>query len=157
MWIIENRGAMMKKMLCIVFVICFLSQLSTTYAQSNQKLDYPSNRNKPFVSEDVFYEQLDKKMYKEYNNAAYSVRKKVLFKEVPDEESSFLQKTAAGCRGEVVLQDSFIHPDRQVYFFASFSQNEVEELHKYIVIDAEIKKELQSGKSYHRYDNLYKK
>ncbi|MES5844209.1 MULTISPECIES: hypothetical protein [unclassified Bacillus cereus group] len=147
----------MKRMICIVFMICFLTQLSTTYAQSNQKLDYPSNRNKPFVSEDVFYEQLDKKMYKEYNNAAYSVRKKILFKEVPDEEFSFLQKTAAGCRGEVVLQDSFIHPDCQVYFFASFSQNEVEELHKYIVIDAETKKELQSGKSYHRYDNLYKK
>lgn len=150
MWII-------KKMICLVFMIYFLTQMSTTYAQSNQKLDYPSNRNKPFVSEDVFYEQLDKKMYKEYNNAAYSVRKKILFKEVPDEEYSFLQKTAAGCRGEVVLQDSFIHPDRLVYFFASFSQNEVEELHKYIVIDAEIKKELQSGKSYHRYDNLYKK
>ncbi|MED1609543.1 hypothetical protein [Bacillus paranthracis] len=147
----------MKRMICIVFMICFLTQLSTTYAQSNQKLDYPSNRNKPFVSEDVFYEQLDKKMYKEYNNAAYSVRKKILFKEVPDEEFSFLQKTAAGCRGEVVLQDSFIHPDRQVYFFASFSQTEVEELHKYIVIDAETKRELQSGKSYHRYDNLYKK
>ncbi len=136
----------MKKMICIVFMMCFLTQMSTTYAQSNQKLGYPSNRNKPFVSEDVFYEQLDKKMYKEYNNAAYSVRKKILFKEVPDEELSFLQKTAAGCRGEVVLQDSFIHPDRQVYFFASFSQNEVEELHKYIVIDAETKKELQSGK-----------
>lgn len=56
----------------------------------------------------------------------------------------------------MVLQDSFIHPDRQVYFFASFSQNEVEELHKYIVIDAETKKELQSGKSYHHYDNPYK-
>ncbi len=147
----------MKKMICLVFMICFLTQMSTTYAQSNQKLDYPSNRNKSFVSGDVFYEQLDKKMYKEYKNAAYSVRKKILFKEVPDEGFSFLQKTAAGCRGEVVLQDSFIHPDRQVYFFASFSQNEVEELHKYIVIDAETKKELQSGKSYHRYDNLYKK
>ncbi|AFQ09986.1 TPA: hypothetical protein ACG05V_002926 [Bacillus pacificus] len=147
----------MKKMICLVFMICFLTQMSTTYAQSNQKLDYPSNRNKSFVSGDVFYEQLDKKIYKEYKNAAYSVRKKILFKEVPDEEFSFLQKTAAGCRGEVVLQDSFIHPDRQVYFFASFSQNEVEELHKYIVIDAETKKELQSGKSYHRYGNLYKK
>ncbi|ADY24160.1 hypothetical protein P4U05_26895 [Bacillus paranthracis] len=147
----------MKKMICLVFMICFLTQMSTTYAQSNQKLDYPSNRNKSFVSGDVFYEQLDKKIYKEYKNAAYSVRKKILFKEVPDEEFSFLQKTAAGCRGEVVLQDSFIHPDRQVYFFASFSQNEVEELQKYIVIDAETKKELQSGKSYHRYDNLYKK
>ncbi len=54
----------MKKMICLVFMICFLTQMSTTYAQSNQKLDYPSNRNKSFVSEDVFYEQLDKKMYK---------------------------------------------------------------------------------------------
>ena len=147
----------MKKMICLVFMICFLTQMSTTYAQSNRKLDYPSNRNKPFVSEDVFYKQLDKKTYKEYNNAAYSVRKKILFKEVPDEEFSFLQKTAAGCRSEVVLQESFIHPDRQVYFFASFSRNEVEEFHKYIVIDAETKKELQSGKSYHHYDNPYKK
>lgn len=83
MWIIENRGAMMKKMICIVFMICFLSQMSTTYAQSNQKVDYPSNRNKSFVSEDVFYEQLDKKIYKEYNNAAYSVRKKSHLKKCP--------------------------------------------------------------------------
>ncbi|MGG1326964.1 hypothetical protein ABE222_09315 [Bacillus tropicus] len=147
----------MKKMICIIFSLCFFIHMSTIYAESNQKLDYPSNRNKPFVSEDVFYKQLDKKIYKEYNNAAYSVRKKILFKEVPDEEFSFLQKTAAGCRSEVVLQESFIHPDCQVYFFASFSQNEVEEFHKYIVIDAETKKELQSGKSYHHYDNPYKK
>nr|WP_141541968.1 hypothetical protein [Bacillus cereus] len=147
----------MKRMICIVFMICFLAQLSTTYAQSNQKVNYPSNRNKSFVIEDVFYEQLDKKIYKEYNNAAYSVRKKVLFQEVPDEEFSFLQKTAVGCRSEVVLQDSFVHPDRQVYFFASFSQNEVEELHKYIVIDAETKRELRAGKSYHHCGNPYKK
>lgn len=147
----------MKKMICIVFSICFLAQLSTTYAQSNQKLDYPSNRNKPFVSEDVFYEQLDKKVYKEYKNAAYSVRKKILFKEVPDEEFSFRQKTAVGCRSSVVFQDFFLHPDRQVYFFASFSQDEVDEFHKYIVIDAETKRELQGGKSYHHYENPYKK
>lgn len=146
----------MKKMICIVFMICFLAQISTTYAQYNQKLDYPSNRNKPFVSEDVFYEQLDKKIYKEYENAAYSVRKKISFKEVAEEESSFRQKTAVGCRSKVVLQDAFVHPDRQVYFFASFSQNEVEEFHKYIVIDAETKRELRAGKSYHHYDNPYK-
>lgn len=57
------------------------------------------------MSEDIFYKQLDKKIYKEYNNAAYSVRKKILFKEVPDEEFSFLQKTAVGCRSSVMLQD----------------------------------------------------
>ena len=109
------------------------------------------------MSEDVFYEQLDKKVYKEYKNAAYSVRKKISFKEVPDEEFSFLQKTAVGCRSSVVFQDSFIHPDRQVYFFASFFQNEAEEVHKYIVIDAETKRELQEGKSYHHCENRGKK
>ncbi|MGH1285601.1 hypothetical protein [Bacillus toyonensis] len=143
----------MKKIICIVFSICCCIQLSTTYAQSNQKLEYLSNLTKTFVNENVFYEQLDKKIYKEYKHAAYSVRKKISFKEVADEEFIFRQKTAVGCRSRVVLQDSFIHPDRQVYFFASFSQNEVEELHKYVVIDAETKRELRGGKSYHRCDN----
>lgn len=130
--------------------------MSTTYAQSNQKLGYPSNRNKPFVSEDVFYEQLDKKMYKEYNNAAYSVRKRFYLKKYPMKNFLFY-KNSRGLSGWSGASRFFIHPDRQVYFFASFSQNEVEELHKYIVIDAETKKELQSGKSYHHYDNPYKK
>ncbi|KAA0763965.1 hypothetical protein [Bacillus sp. SH5-2] len=132
----------MKKMICIVFMICFLMQLSTTYAESNQKFDYPSNRNKSFVNEDVFYKQLDKKIYKEYNNAAYSVRKKISFKEVADEEFIFRRKTDDGCHSKMTMDGSFVHPDRQVYFFASFTQNEVEEFHKYIVIDAETKREL---------------
>ncbi|MHC2835678.1 uncharacterized protein YxeA [Bacillus sp. F9_6S_D1_P_5] len=82
----------MKKMICIIFSLCFFLYLSTTYAESNTKFNYPSNRNKSFVSEDMFYEQLDEKVYKEYKNAAYSVRKKISFKEVPDEEFSFLKK-----------------------------------------------------------------
>lgn len=57
--------------------------LSTTYAESNAKLNYPSNRNKSFVSEDVFYEKLDKKVYKEYKNAAYSIRKRSYLKKCP--------------------------------------------------------------------------
>lgn len=120
MWINEYLRCNDEKMICIIFGLCFFIHLSTTYAESNQKLNYPSNRNKSFVSEGVFYEQLDKKIYKEYNNATYSVRKKILFKEVPDEEFSFRQKTAVGCQGEVVLQDIFIHPDRQVYFSLPF-------------------------------------
>ncbi len=67
----------------------------------------------------MFYEQLDKKMYKEYNNAAYSVRKKVLFKEVPGEEFSFT-KTAVGCRSEVVLQDFFRSPRSLSILFCFF-------------------------------------
>ncbi|PGM66186.1 hypothetical protein CN947_03425 [Bacillus cereus] len=147
----------MKKIIIIAFIACFLTQLSTTYAQSNQKLEYPSNRNTSFVNEDVFYEQLDKNVYKEYKNAAYSVRKKILFKEVQDAEFTFRKKTDVGCRSRVVIRDSFVHPDRQVYFFASFSQDEVEEFYKYIVIDAETKKELLGGKSYPHCDNPHKK
>ena len=64
----------------------------------NQKLDYPSNRNKPFVSEDVFYEQLDKKMYKEYNNAAYSVRKRFYLKKYPTKNFPFY-KNSRGLSG----------------------------------------------------------
>lgn len=56
-----------------------------------------------------------------------------------------------------MIRDSFVHPDRQVYFFASFSQDEVEEFYKYIVIDAETKKELLGGKSYQHCDNPHKK
>ncbi len=73
----------MNKMICIVVSLCFFIHLSTTYAESNQKVNYPSNRNKSFVSEDIFYKQLDKKIYKEYNNAAYSVRKKSYLKKCP--------------------------------------------------------------------------
>lgn len=82
----------MKKIIIIAFIACFFTQLSTTYAQSNQKLEYPSNQNKSFVNENLFYEQLDKKVYKEYKNAAYSVRKKILWKEVQDAEFTFRKK-----------------------------------------------------------------
>lgn len=122
MWINQNLRCNYEKMICIVFSVCFLIQLSTAYAQSNQELEYPSNQNKSFVSGDVFYEQLDKKVYKEYKNAAYSVRKKILWKEVQDAEFTFRQKTAVGCRSRVVIQDSFVHPDRQVYFWILFSR-----------------------------------
>lgn len=157
MWIMKIWGASMKKIIIIAFIACFLTQLSTTYAQSNQNLEYPSNQNRSFVSEDLFYDQLDKKIYKEYKNATYSVRKKILFKEVQDAEFTFRKKTDVGCRSRVMIRDSFVHPNRQVYFFASFSQDEVEEFYKYIVIDAETKKELLGGKSYQDCDNPHKK
>ncbi len=88
----------MKKMICLVFHGCFLTNCPQ-HMQSNQKLDYPSNRNKPFVSEDVFYEQLDKKMYKEYNNAAYSVRKRFYLKKYPTKNFLSTKNSRAGCRG----------------------------------------------------------
>lgn len=74
---------------------------------------------------------------------------------MPDEEFSFLEKQpqVAGVKWCFKI---FRSPWSPSILFASFTQNEIEELHKYIVIDAETKRELQSGKSYHHYDNSYK-
>ena len=67
----------MNKMICIVVSLCFYT-LVHNLCRVESKVNYPSNRNKSFVSEDIFYKQLDKKIYKEYNNAAYSVRKNLI-------------------------------------------------------------------------------
>ena len=58
----------MNKMICIVVSLCFYT-LVHNLCRVESKVNYPSNRNKSFVSEDIFYKQLDKKIYKEYNNA----------------------------------------------------------------------------------------
>lgn len=77
---------------------------------------------------------------------------------MPDEEFSFLEKNSRRLPEWSGASRFFSFTLIAKYtFFASFTQNEIEELHKYIVIDAETKRELQSGKSYHHYDNSYKK
>lgn len=139
-----------------MFFFSFLFQLTPTSATTNKNLEYPNNQSKSFISEDEFYNQLDKDIYKEYKNAVYSVRKKISFKDVPKAEFTFNRKTNNSCGDRMNLQYSDIHPDRQVYFMASFYQSEREEFHKFIVIDAETKNKLLGGDSYHKYENPYK-
>ena len=123
---------------------------------SSPKLEYPDNQSNYFIEEDEFYNKLDKNIYEEYKNAAFSMRKKISFNEVPDTELIFKLKTNLGGEKMNPANSPQIHPNRQVYFMASFHQNEKEEWHKYVVIDAETKKELQGGNHYHLYDNPYK-
>lgn len=147
-------------------LLAFLSLSSFLYFQplaSNQillatetssfQVEYPDNLSKTFASEDEFYAKLDKKLYTEYENAAYSMRKKIFFHEVPDAELLFLMKS--NLPGEKWNLFSFpsIHPNRQVYFLASFQQNEKEEFHKYTVLDAETNVLLLGGNHYHLYEN----
>lgn len=49
----------------------------------------------------------------------------------------------------------FIHPERQVYFFVSFVQTREKEYWKHTVIDAETKRQLEGGNSYHNDENPY--
>ena len=78
--------------------------------------------------------------------------KKSFLKDVPDAEYTFKQKTNRFSEKMNHLPTN-IHPNRQVYFMASFHQNEKEEFHKYVVIDAETEVILFSGNSYHQYEN----
>jgi len=132
------------------------SQRIAASETSSPKLEYPDNESKSFIEEDKFYNELDKNIYEEYKNAAFSMRKKISFNEVPDAELTFKMKTKLGSEKMNPTNSLHIHPNRQVYFMASFHQNEKEEWHKYVVIDAETKKVLLGGNHYHLYDNPYK-
>jgi len=144
----------MKRFLTIIISFGLLVILAIPV--SAQKFDYPSNKEKTFVNEDQFYKQLKKDEYKEYDNASYSIRRKITYKEVPDAVMTFEKKTGRYmCQPKQELSLT-IHPERQVYFFASFVQTKNEEYWKHTIIDAETKQQLEGGNSYHLYDNPYK-
>lgn len=133
------------------------ANISTSiYENVNPKLIYPDNHGKSFISEDEFYSTLDKNIYEEYINAAFSMRQKITFKDLPDIEEVFNQKTRNAYKKMNLQKQTHVDPNRQVYFFASFHQNETEEFHKFVVIDAETQVELMGGNSYHKYFNPYK-
>lgn len=131
-------------------------QRTSASETTSPKLEYPDNQGKSFIEEDQFYNELDKNIYEEYKNSTFSMRKKISFNEVPDAELTFRLKTKLG--GEIMNPKNWlhIHPNRQVFFMASFYQNEKEEWHKFVVIDAETKKVLLAGNHYHLYENPYK-
>jgi hypothetical protein len=145
----------MKRFITIISLFCLYALLAVP--TSAQQLDYPSNKNKTYINENEFYKELKKDQYKEFKDASYSVRRKFSYKEVPDAVMTFEKKTGRHmCQPKDELSPA-IHPERQVYFFASFVQTKDEEFWKYTVIDAETKRQLEGGKSFHKYDNPYKK
>ncbi|QDQ03097.1 hypothetical protein FOH38_23075 [Lysinibacillus fusiformis] len=122
---------------------------------SSPAIQYPVNQTKSFLDVDDFYNQIDRTIYEEYNNAAFNIRQKILFKDVPDVKHTFNMKTNHIDEKMDLSNHTFIHPNRQVYFLASFYQNDQEEFHKFVVIDAETKTILLGGSHYHHYDNPY--
>lgn len=144
------------------FLVLPLALSETSYQRtlaseiSFPKLEYPENQSEYFIEEDEFYNELDKNIYEEYKNAAYSMREKISFNDVPETELTFKLKTKLGGVKMNPTTSLDIHPNRQVYFMASFHQNEKEEWHKFVVIDAKTKKVLLGGNHYHIYYNPYK-
>ncbi|MEK5063672.1 hypothetical protein [Cytobacillus sp. FSL R5-0596] len=144
----------MKRLIALIISLCFYAVIAIP--TSAQQFDYPSNKSKTYINEDEFYKEI-KKDYKEFKDATYSVRRKLSYKEVPGAIMTFEKKTGGYmCQPKQQLSPA-IHPERQVYFFASFVQTKDEEYWKYTAIDAETKRELEGGNSYHKYQNPYKK
>lgn len=144
----------MKRLITIIITFGLLVNLAIPV--SAQKFDYPDNKDKTFISENEFYQQLKKGLYKEYDDATYSIRRKIAYKETPDAVMTFEKKTGRNmCQPKQELSPN-IHPNRQVYFFASFVQTKDKEYWKHTIIDAETKRPLEGERSYHRYENPYK-
>ncbi|MGM0876775.1 MAG: hypothetical protein ACQEWV_18955 [Bacillota bacterium] len=144
----------MKKI--ITFIISFSLLVILAFPTSAQQFEYPANQDKSFKSEDEFYQQLSKDVYKEFKDATYSVRRKISYKEVPDAIMTFEKKTGRYFGQPKQELTPFIHPERQVYFFASFVQTRDKEYWKHTIIDVETKRQLEGGNSYHNYENPYK-
>jgi hypothetical protein len=139
----------------ITLIISFSLFVILAIPTTAQQFEYPANQDKSFISADEFYQQLKKDEYKEFEDATYSVRRKISYKEVPDELMTFEKKTGRYFGQPKQALSPFIHPERQVYFFASFVQTKNEEYWKHTIIDAETKRQLESGNSYHSYKSPY--
>ncbi|MFJ8511406.1 hypothetical protein [Lysinibacillus xylanilyticus] len=109
---------------------------------------YPNNQYQTFRTENDFYHLLDRAIYEEYNDATLNIRQKIAFKDVPKAEETFHLKTNFIREKIDLSQHTFIHPNRQVYFLASFKQNNQETYHKYLVIDAETQTILLGNSNY---------
>jgi hypothetical protein len=140
----------------LILLSISLSLFALSIPTSARQFEYPANIEKSFVNEDAFYQQMNKNDYKEYKDAAYSIRKKISYKETPDALMTFERKTGNYFGKPKQELATSIHPDRQVYFLASFVQTKNKEYWKHTVIDAETQRPLEGGNSYHSYENPYR-
>ncbi|MCA1054105.1 hypothetical protein LCM10_03830 [Rossellomorea aquimaris] len=133
------------------FTLCLLfTQICPASAQG---IEYGANQQKSFPSADAIYNGLDKNLYREYDHATYSVRKKMLYKDVPEAFQVFEKKTGNYVGQSQKPLNKHIHPERQVYFLASFYQSHQKEYRKHIVLDAETLNQLESGKGFSTYED----
>lgn len=143
----------MKKVVAMIVIIS--ASIIFSIPSLAQQFEYPINKEKSFISADDFYQQLKKDQYREFNDASYSVRSKISYRDVPDAVITFEKKTGRYFGQSKQVLSPSIHPDRQVYFFATFTQSKNKEFWKHTIIDAETQRTLEGGNSFHSYDNPY--
>ncbi|WHY48940.1 hypothetical protein [Lysinibacillus pakistanensis] len=115
---------------------------------------YPNNQYQSLQNEDDFYQQINSALYEEYSDASLNIRQKIAFKDIPKAIETFHLKTNLIGKKIDLTQHTFIHPNRQVYFLASFRQTEQETYHKYFIIDAETQTILLGNSLYNPHNRI---
>ncbi len=110
--------------------LCTPTEINTLY-------QYPNNQFQSFRDEDEFYQQLNRTIYEEYAHASLNIRQKMAFRDVENATQNFYLQTNSNQETIDLSQHTFIHPNRQVYFLASFQHNTDKTYQKFLVIDAE--------------------
>jgi hypothetical protein len=103
---------------------------------------YPDNSAKNFQDVDSFYDSLDKKSYKEFKNAKLNIREKTYFKDI----NKVYAKADKFGKSRVTGEGT--HPKRQVYVFATVSEDGNKILTS--VFDAETKRLIASASNFER-------
>lgn len=167
--------------LCSLFVLIGAPAYSQAASLDKIEYLYPSNqekiidetadefyqalRDRKYPIHREFYEKnkqrqrdLDSRLFKEFSDASVNIRKKGLFREV--EEFSYMtwDGNIHYTYPEIDINDhQAISPDRQVYFFYSFKDTEMEFRGKYAIYDVETKQILAGGGTYIPKYPIYKK
>lgn len=110
--------------------LCTPTEINTLY-------QYPNNQFQSFRDEDEFYQQLNRTIYEEYPHASWNIRQKMAFRDIAEATENFYLQTNSKQEIIDLSQHTFVHPNRQVYFLASFQHNTDETYRKFLVIDAE--------------------
>jgi ABC-type uncharacterized transport system substrate-binding protein len=127
----------------IIFVSLTLLTFNIQLASAEENWSkYPDNSAKNFQDVDSFYDSLDKKSYKEFENAKLNIREKTYFKDINKVYAK------ADKYGKSRVTGEGTHPKRQVYVFVTVS----EEGNKILtsVFDAETQRLIASASNFER-------
>ena len=167
--------------LCSLFVIIGNPDYSQATSLEKVQYLYPTNNDKAFdETADEFYQALRDRRYpphrefyvkykqrqrdlnnglfKDFSNASVNIRKKGLFREVEAFNYITWDGNIHYTYPDMDIKDHpAISPDRQVYFFYSFIDTEMEFRGRYAIYDVETKQILAGGGTYIPKYPIYKK
>jgi hypothetical protein len=135
-----------------LFILCMLT-FSVFYTQNSihilAKSGYllPDNKEKQFISARDFFESGNLKENAQFKEAKINLQEKLLYKDL----KKFIKLNVneyyyINLFNIYSNQNNNVSPNRQVYFYCSIMENDKTLNYKYIIVDAETKDPIESGR-----------